>query len=314
MPGKITAPKFFTSVHLVNCSTWAALESWKPNHWASGSNSGNDVSWKFCSQALPFDESGFTARWSYSIRRTQQTNEWWVHQVECWELQWCMRARGKRQSNVSVGENLAKPQFVACSDAVSFFLLQGSNILGRRAQKIAARGNTTCISSLGFSFYPQRCWKEVWNLERKLQIDEPISGGRQACQVCVTVWRWSVHAAHNHIPACWLQLTTLFQRKNDYHDWPLTWAKKVTSLVNSKQNYMPFFNIALRLYVNLKYIQIISSRGPTAVGTNAYICDWLQVIMFMWWVCGNKATINLALLPLKQGLSITFFITAPPFP
>lgn len=114
---------FSTSCKLLHF-TWIELESWKPNHWTSGSSLGNDVSRKFCSQALQkktFRRVRFYSRMEL-LHQKDPTDKWVVSSSG----RVLRVAVMQRQSNVSVGENSAKPQFVAWNDAFFFSVLQGS--------------------------------------------------------------------------------------------------------------------------------------------------------------------------------------------
>lgn len=224
---------------------WTEPDSWNPNHRPSGSRLGNDVSPKFLHSKPAKRLSTSAVFQADGDRRAQQANEWRVHQVRV------LRCREASANQTSVwAKNSAKPQFVACRSqrsflvsflpppqhykaALQYFQQLGSNagFTWQRDMEIEAPG-----SSVYHRQRQQQTAKEVWNLERKLQIDEPNSGGRQACQVRVIVWRWSVHTSHNHIPACWLQLTTLFQSREALI-CPLTCAEKeVPSLVKLRNS------------------------------------------------------------------------------
>lgn len=207
---------------------WTEPDSWNPNHRTSGRRLGNDVSTKFLHSKPARRLSTSAVFQPDGDRRAQQTNEWRVHRARV------LRCREASANQMSVwAKNSAKPQFVACRSARSFLV----SILFFQHYKAALQcfrqlgSNARCtwqhnmeIEAPGSSVYhrqrQKQAAKEVWNLERTLQIDEPNSGGRQACQVRVIVWRWNVHTSHNHIPACWLQLTTLFQSREACLDLP----------------------------------------------------------------------------------------------
>lgn len=158
-------------------------------------------------------------------RRSHQTNEWRVHQV---------RVLRCREAGGSVGEKFSQTTICGLSlrtelSCLLIIFFPTFQISAAVFQQLGSNARCTWqhnmeIEAPGSSVYHRQrqnqTAKEVWNLERKLQIDEPSSGGRQACQVRVIVWRWNVRTSHNHIPACWLQLTTLFQSSEDCLELP----------------------------------------------------------------------------------------------
>lgn len=175
--------------------------------------------------------------------------------------------------------------------ALQYFRQSGSNArcTWQRNVEIEAPG-----SSVYHRQRQNQTAKEAWNLERKLQIDEPNSGGRQACQVRVTVWRWNVHTSHNHIPACWLQLTTLFQSREDCLDLPTSRAGKRKCLpsLSWETASLCWNNVIICHLATLSSHYTLSSNvliwfqreavTNSRVGTKADVCDWLQVVMSTW--------------------------------
>lgn len=226
----------------------------------------------------PFDECGFTARWSFSIRRTQ-TDKWVVSSsgrvLRVAVTHSCTRAapiqcpRGRRF--------LAKPQFVAWSDAFPFLCV--STFQGSAAAVFSSAGLKGLLHLATQHVNHHQGLHSLPDSVFKGSSEGSVKSGEKAANRWAQVW-WQTgmssmcysvkmkrsHSPQSH-PGVFAPADNLGSKKERL-PWLAPHEKSNFSqwTVNSGafwkyRRHPPFFNIALRLDINFKYIKTISAWG-----------------------------------------------------
>ncbi len=132
------------------------------------------------------------------------------------------------------------------------------------------------------------------HLERKLQIDLPNSGARQACGACVIMWRWNIRTPGSHFMCCvccsqleahfaWEGVTTLSFLcatsccKKTELSFDLFYDENVSSMNHTIKFILHYYNWSnqFNLYTRDPHIELrsLQEHALNALCSNWYRCQ-----------------------------------------